>query len=238
MVIEDIDSLCARAPGQLRTFDVKLLHSENGEDIPKPTATHNQLWAVEWRMATGQNQKQMPCLCLKARISIGLVSTFFIYSKSKSNGLNGKLTHHVNHVLKLFLVDEMVVSSILLTIVGPPCGVTDSADANMVDYRRLGSSSNIFMSMLKYRPIGEEFSHILTKSVRQLSLPTALRTSQNQHRIRRVRGKQSAPRKHTHTWWMDFYYIFPRYVFCNYFVPQDYWQSCESHFSVGCMDAL
>lgn len=105
----------------------------------------------------------------------------------------------MNHVLKLFRVDEMVVSSILLTIVGPPCGVTDSADATVVDYHHLGSASNTFMSILKYRPIGEEFSHILTQSVRQLSLPTALRTSQNQHRIRRVCRKQSAPRKHTHT---------------------------------------
>lgn len=41
-----------------------------------------------------------------------------------------KLMHHVNHMLKLFLADEMVVDAILLAIVGPPCGVAGSVDAN------------------------------------------------------------------------------------------------------------
>lgn len=42
---------------------------------------------------------------------------------------SGKLTHHVNHMLKLFLADEMVVDAFLLAIVGPPCGVAGSVGA-------------------------------------------------------------------------------------------------------------
>lgn len=41
---------------------------------------------------------------------------------------NVKLTYHVNHVLKVFLTDKMVINSILLSIVGPPCGVTGSVE--------------------------------------------------------------------------------------------------------------
>lgn len=50
---------------------------------------------------------------------------------------SGKLTHHMNHMLKLFLADKMVVDAILLAIVGPPCGVADSVDANTRAWIRL-----------------------------------------------------------------------------------------------------
>lgn len=40
--------------------------------------------------------------------------------------LNDKLTHHVNEILKVFFTDKMIITSILLSKVGPPCGMTGS----------------------------------------------------------------------------------------------------------------
>lgn len=40
--------------------------------------------------------------------------------------LNDKLTHHVNDGLKVFFTDKMIISSIHLSKVGPPCGMTGS----------------------------------------------------------------------------------------------------------------
>lgn len=164
----------------------------------------------------------------------------FFHLLPRLKGLKGKLTHRVNHILKLFLVEEMVINTILLTIVGPPCGVTDSVDANkMCKYGWLFPLGEFLrdMSILKKnRPIGEVFTQILAQSVGQLSLPTALRTSQNQHWIWSVRTRKSAPRKHTHKHSKLIYikYIGHRYVFSNSITPPDHWQSCISHFYSHC----
>lgn len=60
--------------------------------------------------------------------------------------VTAKPTHHVNHVLEVLLTDKMVINSIFLSKVGPPCGVTGSVKTDThTKYRdtQYGVSSNI-----------------------------------------------------------------------------------------------
>lgn len=49
------------------------------------------------------------------------------------------------------------------------------------------------------RPVGEVFAQLLTQSVSQISLPTALRTGQNQHGIWCVSTGHGTVWRETHT---------------------------------------
>lgn len=88
----------------------------------------------------------------KARMSTCLVwAQDFFHLLLRSKELKGKLTHRVNHILKLSLVEEMVINTILLTIVGPPCGVTDSVDANMHKYGFFISSWGVPVTYVNFK---------------------------------------------------------------------------------------
>lgn len=94
-------------------------------DVPKAVATGNQSWLVEWGGGDGPKTKADPIFEITDE-NLSTKAFFSMTAEVKS----GKRTHHVNHMLKLFLADKMVVDAFLLAIVGPPCGVAGSAAAN------------------------------------------------------------------------------------------------------------